>query len=41
MGWFGCPSETRESKAAYLAAFDRDVIHADPELYLTILDCHI
>lgn len=41
MGWFGCSSETQESKTAYLEAFDRDVIHADPELYLTILDCHI
>ena len=41
MGWFGFSSQTRKSKAEYLEAFEREIVHANPERYLTILDCHI
>ena len=41
MGWFGCSDQTRDTRDVYRRDFRRDVIEADPELYLTIVDCHI
>lgn len=42
MGWFGCSSEgPDESKEWYAKYKERFIDSADPDLYLTIVDCHI
>lgn len=42
MGWFGCSSDTPEEGLAWdLNYKERFIETADPEWYLTIVDCHI
>lgn len=42
MGWFGCSSETDEEAMAWSNNFyNRFIKNADPEAYITIVDCHI
>ena len=41
MGWFACDDSTPESQADYDKFFDEFIKNADPELSLTIIDCHI
>lgn len=41
MGWWCCNDSTPESQKAYDEWFDNYLATADPELVLTIVDCHI
>lgn len=42
MGWWGCSSETPEESIAWDNAFmERFINHADPDLMITIVDCHV
>lgn len=40
IGWFGTHDATRESRAAYQAKLDA-ALKSDPNLWITIVDCHI
>lgn len=40
MGWFGAGDDSFESEQEYYKKID-DIIKNNPELYLTIVDCHI
>lgn len=40
MGWFGMSDATQESRNKYETAF-RQLIEENPDLYITIVDCHI
>ena len=42
MGWFGLSSETKETRDDwYDNYYDRFIANIDPELWITIVDCHI
>lgn len=42
MGWWGCSSETPEESLAWDNTFmERFINHADSDLMITIVDCHI
>ena len=41
MGWFGAHDATAESRAEYESEFQRALSEADPNLWLSIVDCHI
>ena len=41
MGWFACDSSTPETQKVYDDWFDNYLVTADPELVLTVVDCHI
>lgn len=42
MGWFGCSSESDEEALDWADNYlERFINHADPELNITIVDCHI
>ena len=41
MGWFGMGSENAETQKRFMKEFYEIIEKADPEHYLTILDCHI
>lgn len=42
MGWFGVSSSTNEDKRSWTESyFDTFIKNADPEMTLTIVDCHI
>lgn len=40
MGWFGMSDATRESRAAFTAQLDAE-LKENPDLWITIVDCHI
>lgn len=41
MGWFGCSTETLESRKAYAKTYWNIVLHLPPETLVTVVDCHI
>lgn len=41
MGWFGMPNATDESRAEYESVLQRTLSEADPNLWVSIIDCHI
>lgn len=42
MGWFGCSDENNEQYMNWINNYyDRFIKNADPESYITIVDCHI
>ncbi len=41
MGWFGMSNETREDRQTFAAFSDKTLAEADPNIYLTVVDCHI
>lgn len=41
MGWFGLSTATEASRLSYAELFNQHVLCGDPELYITIVDCHI
>lgn len=41
MGWFGVPNATDESRAEYESVLQRTLSEADPNLWVSIIDCHI
>ena len=40
MGWFGCGTDTRESSAEFQKKLE-EYISEHPDMYITIVDCHI
>jgi len=43
MGWWGIDNATAESRASYISNFEKTLaeLSNDPEIYITIIDCHI
>lgn len=41
MGWFGCSTSTNESKNSFKDWFLKYIEEIDPEMYITMVDCHI
>lgn len=41
MGWFGCSSETSEEMNDWANKYKDEMRKADPDWYITIVDCHI
>lgn len=41
MGWFAMSSETPEEYARWKARYKNEMLKADPDWYITIVDCHI
>lgn len=41
MGWFGAHNATAESRQEYESELQQALAEADPELWLSIVDCHI
>jgi len=41
MGYFGIGDATIESREQFAKCFNEIVVQGDPELYITIVDCHI
>ena len=41
MGWFGFSSATFDSRKSFMEQLQQALAAGDPELYITIVDCHI
>ncbi len=41
MGWFGFSNATFDSRKSFMEQLQQALVAGDPELYITIVDCHI
>ena len=41
MGWFGLSDATFDSRKSFMEQLQQALVAGDPELYITIVDCHI